>query len=44
MEDIIKWLKKKENPTKLGGNIRMIDAWALLKYIKRNYTLTKKTK
>ena len=44
MDAIVKWLKKKESPTKLGGNIRIVDAWGLLRYIKRNYTLIKKTK
>jgi hypothetical protein len=42
IEDLKEWLKKRELPTKLGGNIRMVDANVLLKYIEKNYTLTKK--
>jgi len=44
INEIKKWLERKENPTILGGNIRMVDANVLLQHLKRNYTISKKTK
>lgn len=44
MEELKKWLKKREQPTKLGGNIRMVDANVLLKYIETHYNINKKVK
>lgn len=42
--DLKKWLKKREQPTKLGGNIRTVDANVLLKHIETHYNITKKSK
>lgn len=44
IQDLKKWLKKKQKPTKLGGNIRCVEAEALIKHLQRNYIITKKVK
>ena len=42
IKELKEWLRKKELPTKLGGNTRTIDANVLLNHINKHYTITKK--
>jgi len=44
IQELKKWLEKKQKPTILGGNIRGVDAEVLIKHLQRNYIITKKPK